>query len=49
MGLAAKGTGASMIPGALLYLQGGLGLYLADLAIAIGVSMALTFIFAKEN
>lgn len=49
VGLAAKGTGASMIPGALLYLQGGLGLYIVDLAIAIIVPMVLTFIFAKEE
>lgn len=49
VGLAAKGTGASMIPGALLYLQGGFGLYLVDLAIAIIVPMVLTLMFAKEN
>lgn len=49
MGLAAKGTGASMLPGALLYLQGGLTLYLVVLAIAVLVSMALTFLFAKEK
>lgn len=49
VGLAAKGTGASMIPGALLYLQGGFGLYMIDLAIAIIVPMVLTMMFAKEK
>lgn len=49
VGLAAKGTGASMIPGALLYLQGGFGLYIVDLAIAIVLSMVLTMCFAKDK
>lgn len=49
MGLEAKGTGASMLPGALLYLQGGLLLYLLVLIIAAGVAMALTLVFAKEK
>ena len=49
IGLAAHGTGASMIPGALLYLQGGLVQYLLVLLIAIGVGFAGTWLFAREG
>lgn len=49
MGLAAKGTGASMIPGALLYLQGGLLQYFIVLAIAIIVPFILTWFFCREQ
>lgn len=47
--LSAKGTGASMIPGALLYLQGGLLQYLLVLAISIGTSFALTWVFCRKE
>lgn len=49
IGLAAKGTGASMVPGALLYLQGGLIQYFITLIIAVGASFLLTMMFAKEK
>lgn len=49
MGLAAKGTGASMLPGMLLYLQGGLLQYILVLLISVGLSMVLTLLFAKNK
>lgn len=49
MGLAAQGTGASMLPGILLYLQGGLMTYLLVMAISVGVSFALTWVFCRET
>ena len=45
--LAAKGTGASMLPGTLLYLQGGMIQYLLVLVISIGVAYLLTRIVMK--
>lgn len=47
--LAAKGTGASMLPGALLYLQGGMVQYLLVLVISVGVAYVLTRIVMKNN
>lgn len=47
VGLAAKGTGASMLPGILLYLNGGLIPYLLVLVIAIGVAYTLTYVVMK--
>lgn len=47
--LAAKGTGASMIPGMLLYLQDGLLSYVIVIGISIVVSFLLTWIFFKAD
>lgn len=47
--LAAKGTGASMIPGALLYLQGGMIQYILVLVISVGVAYLLTRIVMKNK
>ncbi|WP_288326851.1 PTS transporter subunit EIIC, partial [uncultured Clostridium sp.] len=47
IGLAAQGTGASMIPGALLYLNGGLIKYLLVMVISIGVAYIGTYITMK--
>lgn len=47
IGLAAKGTGASMLPGILLYLNGGLLQYLLVLIISVGVSYAITYVVMK--
>ncbi len=47
VGLAAKGTGASMVPGMLLYLNGGIMQYVLVLIISIGVAFVLTYLFAK--
>lgn len=49
VGLAAHGTGASMLPGMLLYLNGGFIQYVLVLVISIGVAFALTYFFAKGN
>lgn len=49
VGLCAKGTGASMFPGMLLYLQGGMLQYLIVLALSIGVGYAGTWILMKKN
>lgn len=48
VGLCAKGTGASMFPGMLLYLQGGMLQYLIVLALSIGVGFAGTW-FTMRN
>lgn len=49
IGLAAKGTGASMLPGALLYLNGGLINYFITLFIAIASSYILTCFTLKKS
>lgn len=49
MGLAAQGTGASMIPGILLYLQEGFMKYILVITISIVSSFLLTWIFYKEE
>lgn len=48
-GLCAKGTGASMFPGMLLYLQGGMFLYIIVLALSIGVGFAGTWLMMKDR
>lgn len=48
VGLAAKGTGASMIPGMLLYLQGGMIQYIITLVLATGVGCAGTLLIMKN-
>lgn len=47
VGLCAHGTGASMFPGMLLYLQGGMLQYIIVLALSIGVGFAGTWITMK--
>lgn len=47
--LAAKGTGASMIPGALLYLDGGLGAYCIVLVVSVASAYILTYLTMKNN
>lgn len=47
--LSAKGTGASMIPGALLYLDGGLLSYLLVMVLSIGTAYVLTYILMRNN
>lgn len=47
--LCAKGTGASMFPGMLLYLQGGMLQYLIVLALSIGVGFAGTWLILKKH
>ena len=42
VGLCAKGTGASMLPGMLLYLQGGMLQYIIVLVLSVGVGFAGT-------
>ena len=49
VGLAAQGTGASMFPGALLYLHGGMIEYIIVLALAIGVGFAGTWIVSRKD
>lgn len=49
VGLCAKGTGASMFPGMLLYLQGGMVQYLIVLALSIGVGFAGTMLVARKS
>lgn len=49
VGLAAKGTGASMLPGALLYLQGGMIQYILVLVISVGVAFILTRLVMKKE
>ena len=47
--LAAKGTGASMLPGMLLYLDGGLFPYLMVLAISVGVAYVGTYLLMRKE
>lgn len=47
VGLAAQGTGASMLPGILLYLNGGLLKYLLVLVISVGVAYLGTYFTMK--
>lgn len=49
VGLCAKGTGASMFPGMLLYLQGGMLQYIIVLALAIGVGFAGTWLTMRKQ
>lgn len=49
IGLAAKGTGASMLPGALLYLNGGLLNYFITLFITIASSYFLTYLTLRTT
>lgn len=49
VGLAAHGTGTSMIPGMLLYLQGGMVQYLIVLALSIGVAFVLTWVYCRKE
>lgn len=48
VGLCAHGTGASMFPGMLLYLQGGMFQYLIVLALSIGVGFAGTLLTMRK-
>ena len=47
--LAAKGTGASMLPGILLYLDGGLLQYLMVLVISVGVAFVGTYMIMRNE
>jgi len=47
--LSAKGTGASMLPGILLYLDGGLLSYIAVLVISISVAYVLTYLIMRKD
>lgn len=49
VGLSAQGTGASMLPGILLYLNGGLFLYLIVLLLATGSAFLLTYYFSLKG
>lgn len=49
VGLCAKGTGASMFPGMLLYLQGGMLQYIIVLALSIGVGFACTWLVMQRE
>lgn len=49
VGLCAKGTGASMIHGMLLYLQGGMIEYIIVLLLSVGVAFAGTWLIMKKN
>lgn len=49
VGLCAKGTGASMVPGMLLYLRGGMIQYIITLLLAIGVGFAGTMLVMKNS
>ncbi len=49
VGLCAKGTGASMFPGMLLYLQGGMIPYIVVLALSIGVGFAGTWLVMRRE
>ena len=49
VGLCAKGTGASMFPGMLLYLQGGMLQYIIVLALSIGVGFAGTWLVMRQE
>lgn len=49
VGLCAKGTGASMFPGMLLYLQGGMLQYIIVLALSIGVGFAGTWLVMRRE
>lgn len=47
-GIASAGTGATMLPGILLYLGGGLGMYIAVILIGAITAFALTKLFYSE-
>ncbi len=49
VGLAAQGTGASMLPGMLLYLNNGLLKYIMVMVLSILSSYMLTYLFGKED
>ncbi|MGL6312367.1 PTS transporter subunit EIIC [Vibrio sp. WXL103] len=48
-GIGSAGTGATMLPGILLYLGGGLGMYIVVMIIAAIVAFTLTMLFYKET
>ena len=47
LNLGPKGTGASMVPGMLLYLNGGMLQYILVLAVSIGVAFAIIYVVMK--
>ena len=49
VGLCAKGTGASMLPGILLYLQGGMLQYIIVLVLSVGVGFAGTWLMMRRE
>lgn len=49
VGLCAKGTGASMLPGMLLYLQGGMLQYIIVLVLSVGVGFAGTWLMMRRE
>ena len=49
VGLCAKGTGASMLPGILLYLQGGMLQYIIVLVLSVGVGFAGTWLMIRRE
>lgn len=49
MGLAGEGMGVTGIPGYLLFMNGGAGLYTVSMLIAAGVAMILTAIYIKRK
>ena len=49
VGLCAKGTGASMLPGMLLYLQGGMLQYIIVLVLSVGVGFAGTWLMIRRE
>lgn len=49
VGLCAKGTGASMLPGMLLYLQGGMLQYIIVLVLSVGVGFAGTWLVMRRE
>lgn len=48
-GIGSAGTGATMLPGMLLYLGGGLGMYVVVMLVAALVAFAMTKLFYKET
>lgn len=49
VGLCAKGTSASMLPGMLLYLQGGMLQYIIVLVLSVGVGFAGTWLMMRRE
>lgn len=49
VGLAAQGTGTSMVPGMLLYLQNGMVQYIIVLLLSIGVGFAGTWLVSRKE
>lgn len=48
-GIGSAGTGATMLPGMLLYLGGGLGMYVVVMLVAAAAAFILTKLFYKES